>query len=193
MLVGGDGERPDTSPRVYNWQQAILIVLTRNKRRLQRLYRRGRRCAFVFSWSRGRFCLPNLVTNGQLTDITTSYMRAHSEIRNKPAAYLVKLALTEAFPASPLDHIRSCHKRGDGHAQWRADANLISRNERCPSAASSRASWARLGRPSVKLAIKFRTSGPPMTFRPLSRPEPRRSPKGSSSVPKAYSMLCARE
>ena len=54
--------------------------------------------ALSFHGPEGGFCLPNLVTNGQLTDITTSYMRAHSEIRNKPAAYLVKLALTEAFP-----------------------------------------------------------------------------------------------
>jgi Rap1a immunity proteins len=54
--------------------------------------------ALSFHGPEGGFCLPSLVSNGQLTDIATSYMRAHPEIREKPAAYLVKLALTEAFP-----------------------------------------------------------------------------------------------
>jgi Rap1a immunity proteins len=48
----------------------------------------------------GGFCLPSLVSNGQLTEIATSYMRAHPDIRLKPAAYLVKLALTEVFPCN---------------------------------------------------------------------------------------------
>ena len=47
-----------------------------------------------------QFCIPNGVTNGQLTDIAFLWLQKHPEQRHYTAASDVIVALTEAFPCA---------------------------------------------------------------------------------------------
>ncbi|NYT36641.1 hypothetical protein ERD78_07140 [Allopusillimonas soli] len=45
-----------------------------------------------------RFCIPENVTQGQLTDITIKYLKNNPESRNLEASLFVASAISEAFP-----------------------------------------------------------------------------------------------
>ena len=44
------------------------------------------------------FCVPNKVTVGQMADVVVKYLTNNPENRQEQAHYLVRLALTEAWP-----------------------------------------------------------------------------------------------
>jgi hypothetical protein len=44
------------------------------------------------------FCLPDRVTQGQITDVATDYLNSNAKLRHLPAAWLVWNSLIQAFP-----------------------------------------------------------------------------------------------